>query len=89
MSLLQNILNSRRVEVTASSMDQERARIGAQELDRESPKDEVLPNFEEKISDEASPHTSQSSIKPAKQLGVKAKYDVEAANVEEANPAPV
>ncbi|KAK4692634.1 hypothetical protein P7C71_g4613, partial [Lecanoromycetidae sp. Uapishka_2] len=72
-------------------MDQDTARIGAQELDRESPKKEIPPtgNFEEKISDESSSHASQTSIDPEKGSGVEDKRDVEAANEEEVTLVPV
>lgn len=72
-------------------MDEDTARIAAQQLDHESPKQEVPPSggFEEKISDGASQRTSQSSNDPDNRLGVDEKHDVEAANEEEATPAPV
>jgi hypothetical protein len=69
-------------------MDQDTARVGAQELDRESLKKGVPPDFGEKITDESSPHTSQTSIDPERRPGVRENHDVEAVVREEVTPAP-
>ena len=69
-------------------MDDRSAKIGAQELDHESPKEEVAPDLEKKISDETSPSSTTHSIKdPEKSKGSSAQ-DVEAVR-EETTPPPV
>lgn len=72
-------------------MDQDTARIGAQELYHESPKEEVPPSgeFEEKICKDNYQHTSQTAIGSKDHPGVEKKNDLEAANEEEAVPAPI
>ena len=75
-------------------MDQDTARIGAQELDHESPKREIPPHFEEKISvDSASSSSGPSIAGPSTDArgepGDQRKHDVEAAQRGIPNPAPV
>ena len=70
-------------------MDQDTARIGAQQLDHESPKQEVPPDYEKRISDEPSPQISQTSIDSQKPPPAKEDHDLEAAYGEEVVPAPV
>ena len=75
-------------------MDQDTARIGAQRLDHESPKREIPPNFEEKISVDSTPASSRPSIagpsiEPTDKPGDQGKHDVETAQREIPDPAPV
>ena len=75
-------------------MDQDTARIGAQQLDHESPKREIPPDFEETISVESAPASSSPSIagpatEPSDKPADQEKHDVETAQREIPNPAPV
>ena len=80
--------------VSIPTMDQDTARIGAQQLDHESPKREIPPNLEEKISVDSAPASSRPSvagpsIEASNQPGEHEKHDVETAQREIPNPAPV
>ena len=75
-------------------MDQDTARIGAQELDHESPKREIPPHFEEKISVDSALSSSRPSIagpstEARDEPGDQGKQDVETAQRDISNPAPV
>ena len=75
-------------------MDQDTARIGAQQLDHESPKREIPPDFEEKISVDSGPASSRQSIagpaiEASDKPGDQGKHDVETAQREIPGPAPV
>ena len=76
------------------TMDQDTARIGAQELDHESPKREIPLHFEEKISVDSAPSSSRPSIagpsiEAREKPGDQGKHHVEMAQREIPNPAPV
>lgn len=78
------------LQVTAiATMDNETARIGAQELDHESPKDRSSPDFEKRISDETSPDSSKPSIGHTEISNGSEKQDVEAGEEEVDDPQPV
>ena len=69
-------------------MDDRTAKIGAQELDHEAPKEEVAPDLEKRISEETSPSSTTHSIeKPDRSKGPET-HDVEAAR-EDTIPPPV
>ena len=75
-------------------MDQDTARIGAQELDHESPKRGIPPHLEEKISVDSAPSSSRPSIAgPSSEArdkpGDQGKHDVETAQRQIPNPALV
>lgn len=75
-------------------MDQDTARIGAQQLDHESPKRDIPPNFEEKISVDSAPASSRPSVAgPSIEVSNEPRehgmHDVETAQREVPNPTPV
>ena len=75
-------------------MNQDTARIGAQELDHESPKREIPPHLEEKISVDSTPSSSRPSVagpsvEAKDKPGDEGKHDIEMAQRESPNPAPV
>lgn len=70
---------------SASTMDDQTATIGAQEIDHEAPKEEISSNLEEKISDVASADSPKHSID--RHSGSE-KHDVEIAQ-EETIPPPI
>ena len=61
-------------------MDNVTAKIGAQIIDHELPKEEVAPDLEEKINEESIPDGSKASIE---------QRDVEIANTEIKDPEPI
>ncbi|KAL6721397.1 hypothetical protein ACLMJK_000500 [Lecanora helva] len=66
------------------ALDDRTAKIGAQELDHEDPKEEIppLPDLEQKISDKPSPDSSTNSIRVSTEQQRSEKQDVEAARQE-------
>lgn len=70
-------------------MDQENARIGALGIDHESPKEEVSPGFEEKISRKPSTESFRTAGESGEKTEVQENQDVEAAQTKDAYPAPV
>ena len=64
-------------------MDNVTAKIGAQEVDHECPKENVGPGLEEKVQDESRPDGSQLLISETQ------KRDVEAVETEIEDPEPV
>ncbi len=74
---------------TASNMDDDTAKVGAQKIDHESSKEHVSPDLEEKTEDISGPHTSQpESQHAATESGIKQK-DVEKVETMVQTPEPV
>lgn len=70
-------------------MDNDTAKIGAQEIDHESPKKEVGSDLEEKIEDACSPDGSHHSSEHAERESGTKQRDVEAVETEVEDPKPV
>lgn len=70
-------------------MDNETAKIGAQEIDHESPKGEVGSDLEEKIEDACSPDGSHHLSEHAERESGTKQRDVEAVETEVEDPKPV
>ena len=71
-------------------MDDDTAKVGAQDIDHESSKEHVVgPDLEEKIDNEPSSDTSQPSIARADKHPEPEKRDVEAVDSEVEDPEPV
>ena len=70
-------------------MDQETARIAAQELDHEEVKRQVPPDLEEKISDGTSARSSNPSIEEPHNSNGSKNHNVEVAQDEHTPPPPV
>lgn len=70
-------------------MDNDTAKIGAQEIDHESPKEEVGPDLEEKIEHGSSRDGSQLSIGHAEKKSGTKERDIETAENEVEDPKPV
>ena len=70
-------------------MDNDTAKIGAQEIDHESSKAEVEPGLEEKIEAESSPEGSQPENEHAAREPDAHQRDVERVESETQDPTPV
>lgn len=70
-------------------MDNDTAKIGAQEMDHESPKEDVGPDLEKKITQESRPDVPQPSIAHADECKDATSRDVEAVETQVEDSEPV
>lgn len=70
-------------------MDNDSARIGAQEIAHESPKENIGPGLGEKVEDGSSSGGSQPSIAEAEKHSITNKKDVEVGATKVEDPKPI